>query len=146
MYELLTHFQLFVTLMDYSPPGSSVLGILQARILEFAAIPFPRVSSQSRDRTQVSHITGRFFTIWATREAHLRSYPLFQKTILFGTTISHMECWKHHSSLMTRAVIPVWAVSFVRFQRVRSKRTRQRRFPRGESDSWIDQRFVGGGN
>ena len=40
--------------MDCSPPGSSVHGILQARILEWAAIPFSRVSSPSRDQTRVS--------------------------------------------------------------------------------------------
>ena len=44
-------------------------GILQARILEWVAVPFSRGSSQPRDRTQVSHHAGRFFTIWATREA-----------------------------------------------------------------------------
>ena len=55
--------------VDYSLPGSSVLGILQARILEWAAISFSRGSSQSRHETQVSHIAGRFFTIWATRKA-----------------------------------------------------------------------------
>ena len=54
--------------MDCSPPGSSVHGILQARILEWVAIPFSRGSSQPRNRTQVSCIAGRFFTIWATRE------------------------------------------------------------------------------
>ena len=37
-------------------------GTLQARILEWVAVPFSRVSSQSRDRTQVSRITGGFFT------------------------------------------------------------------------------------
>ena len=55
--------------MDCSPPGSSIHGILQARILEWVAGPFSRGSSQPRDWTQVSHIAGRFFTIWATREA-----------------------------------------------------------------------------
>jgi len=55
--------------MDCSPPGSSVHGILQARILEWVAIPFSRGSSWSRDWTQVSCIIGRLFTIWATREA-----------------------------------------------------------------------------
>ena len=55
--------------MDCSPTGSSVHGILQARILGWVAMPFSRGSSQPRDRTQVSHTTGRFFTIWATREA-----------------------------------------------------------------------------
>ena len=52
-----------------SLPGSSVHGILQARILEWVAISFSRGSSWPRDRTQVSCIAGRRFTIWATREA-----------------------------------------------------------------------------
>ena len=47
-------------------PGSSVPGILQARILNWVAVPFSRGSSQPMDQTQVFHITGRFFTIWAT--------------------------------------------------------------------------------
>ena len=49
--------------VDYSLPGSSVHGILQARILEWVAISFSRGSSQPRDRTQVSSIAGGFFTI-----------------------------------------------------------------------------------
>ena len=56
--------------MDCSPPGSSVHRILQARILEWVAVPFSRGSSQPKDQTQVSGTAGRFFTIWATREAH----------------------------------------------------------------------------
>ena len=55
--------------MDCSPPGSSVHGILQARILEWVAIPLSRGSSWPRDQIQVFLIAGRFFTIWATREA-----------------------------------------------------------------------------
>ena len=54
--------------MEYSPPGSSIHGILQARTLEWVAVPSSRGSSQPRDQTQASHIAGRFFTIWATRE------------------------------------------------------------------------------
>ena len=54
--------------MDCSLPGSSVHGILQARILEWAAMPSSRGSSQPRDRIQVSRIAGRFFMVWATRE------------------------------------------------------------------------------
>ena len=50
--------------MDYT-----VHGILQARILEWVAFSFFRGPSQPRDWTQVSHIVGRFFTSWATREA-----------------------------------------------------------------------------
>ena len=44
-------------------------GILQARILEWVAIPFSRGSTWPRDKTQVFCIAGRFFIIWATREA-----------------------------------------------------------------------------
>ena len=58
-----------MTPMDSSPPGSSIHGILQAGILEWAAIPFSRGSSQPRDQTRVSLLAGRFFTSWATREA-----------------------------------------------------------------------------
>ena len=47
----------------------TVHGILQARILEWLAFHFSRVSSQPRDQIQVSHIADRFFTSWATREA-----------------------------------------------------------------------------
>ena len=50
-------------LMDYV-----VQGILQVRVLEWVAVPFARVSSQPRNRTQASRISGRFFTSWATRE------------------------------------------------------------------------------
>jgi len=49
--------------MDCSPPVSSVHGIIQARILEWVAIPFSRESSKPRDQTQVSSISGSFFTI-----------------------------------------------------------------------------------
>ena len=49
---------------DYSPPGSSICRILQARILEWIAIPFSRGSSQPRDQTQVSCIAGGFFIVW----------------------------------------------------------------------------------
>ena len=52
--------------MDCSPPGSSVHGIFQARILEWVAISFSRGSSRPRDWTRVSCIVGRCFTIWAS--------------------------------------------------------------------------------
>ena len=50
--------------MDYTDDG-----ILQARVLEWVAVPFSRGSSQPKDQTQVSCIGGGFFTSWATREA-----------------------------------------------------------------------------
>ena len=57
--------------MNSSQQGSSVHGIFQARIPEWVAISFFRGSSQPRDRTQVSCIVGRRFTLWATREVTL---------------------------------------------------------------------------
>ena len=51
--------------VDYSLLGSSVHGILQARVLEWVAISFSRGSSQPRDQTRVSRIGGRRFNLWA---------------------------------------------------------------------------------
>ena len=67
--------------MDCSIPGSSVHGIFQAKVLEWVAISFFRGSSPPGDQTWVSHIAGRCFTVWATREAlsvfrNLTSFPL----------------------------------------------------------------------
>ena len=86
--------------MDCSPPGSSVHGILLARILEWVAIPFSKWSSQPGDQTWVSCIAGRFFTIWTTREAH---QDRIKGTGLFGNIfkifslglwlISEQICW-----------------------------------------------------
>ena len=67
------------TLCD--PMPYTVHGILQVRILEWVAFPFSGGSSQSRDQTHVSHIAGRFFTNWATREPKntgVGSLSLFQ--------------------------------------------------------------------
>ena len=50
--------------MYYSSPGSPVHGILQARILQWIAIPFSRGSSQPRGQTWVSCIAGRFLTVF----------------------------------------------------------------------------------
>ena len=49
--------------MDFSPPGSSLYGISQARILEWVAISFPRESSQPGDQIYISCIAGEFLTI-----------------------------------------------------------------------------------
>ena len=66
---VLSRVWLFVTPMDCRPLDSSVHEILQTRILQRVAIPFSRGSSRPRDWTHISHIAGRFFTVWATREA-----------------------------------------------------------------------------
>ena len=78
--------------MDCRPPGSSVYRILQARILEWVVISFSRGSSWSRDRTQVSCVAGRFFTVWATREAHLFIY-------LYANTYSEKAMAPHSNTL-----------------------------------------------
>ena len=58
------------TLLPTDSTGSSVREILQARILDWVAMPFSRVSSLLRDQTQVTYIADRFFIVWATREVH----------------------------------------------------------------------------
>ena len=68
--------------MDCSPPGSSVLGILQVRILAWVAVPFSRGSSWFIDWTQVSCIAGRFFTIWANKEV----------LTMWGQALKWLEC------------------------------------------------------
>ena len=59
-------------------PGSSVHGILQARILEWVAVPFSRVSSQPRDWTQVSCIEGRFGESGKSKNTGVGSLSLLQ--------------------------------------------------------------------
>ena len=73
--------QLFLTLcdlLDWVCQAPLSMGILQARILKWVAMPSSRGSSQPRDWTQVSCITGRFCTVWATREAqeYWSGYPI----------------------------------------------------------------------
>ena len=72
-----------VRILYCTSSGSSVYGILQARILEWVAISFSRGSSWPRDRTPVSCVTDRFFTTWATRGA-----PEFYKQDFFFSECS----------------------------------------------------------
>ena len=74
--------------MDCSLPGSSVYGIFQARILEWVFISFSR-SSWPRDWTRVSHIVGRRFTNWATREV---SFFFFNFILFLNFTILYWFC------------------------------------------------------
>ena len=71
--------------IDYSLPVSSVHGILQARILEWVAIPSSRGSSKPRDQTQVSNTAGGFFTVWATREAQGWWFPFLSSFLLWSS-------------------------------------------------------------
>ena len=60
----------FVTPWTVARQAPLSVRILQAGILEWVAMLSSRGSSQPRDRTQVSHTAGRFFTIWATRKPY----------------------------------------------------------------------------
>ena len=53
--------------------SSSICAVFKARVLEWVAMSFSRESSQPRERTQVSHIVDRLFTIRATREVQLKA-------------------------------------------------------------------------
>ena len=75
--------QLFKKPMDSSPSGCFVHRILQARIPGWVAIPFSRVSSPPRVRTWVSCLAGRFFTVWATREAQLLLRRCLNHCVIF---------------------------------------------------------------
>ena len=84
--------QLCLTLcnpIDYSSPGFSVHGILQARILAWRAVPFAKVSSWLFDQTWVSHIADGFFAIWATRETYPSIGWKINRSVFRTTQISN---------------------------------------------------------
>ena len=78
--------------MDCSLPGSSIHGIFQARVLEWVAISFSSGSSWPRDWTQVFHIVGRRFTVWATREVQLAPNSCRLHYIVCNLTCSNGGC------------------------------------------------------
>ena len=95
----ISRVRLFATLWTAAPPGSSVHGIFQARVLEWVAIFSSRGSSQPRDWTQVSCIADRRFTIWATRKAfqiHLKTKK--KKTSHVNFTLKIISQGVEHSS------------------------------------------------
>ena len=99
--------------MDCSPLVSSVHGILQARILEWVAAPFSRRSSQPRDETWVSCITGRFFTVWATREA-LKG--LYHNLFIAFHVDRHLNClWFLENTKRKKATINILGFFFFFF-------------------------------
>ena len=69
-WKSLNSVQLFPTLWNVAPLGSSVHDILHKKLLEWIAFPFSRGSSQPGDQTWVSRIADRSFTTWATRKTH----------------------------------------------------------------------------
>ena len=120
---------------DCSLPGFSGYEILQARILEWIAIPFSGGSSRPRDQTQFSCIAGRFFIIWATREARVKSEglkepiwaitfiwisrPCLLKPDLFGTNQPWFGWFNKNKDNLERKTLfqwfqypPLWILKF----------------------------------
>ena len=103
--------QLCLTLC--SPMDYMVHGTLQARILEWVAIPFSRASSQPRDRSQVSCIAGGFFTRWATREAHGSCSHEIKTLTPWKTSYENLHSmWKSRGITLPTKVHLVKAIGF----------------------------------
>ena len=83
--------------MDCSLPGSSIHGIFQAKVLEWGAIAFSRACSWPRVRTWVSHIVGRCFTIWATREV----LTMHNVSLFFFPLNKYCKCLSKNILLVT---------------------------------------------
>ena len=90
--------------MNYSPLGSSVCGVLQARILEWVAMPFPRESSRPRDQTCISTVSC---TGWAVYHQHHLGIPappqpgLRLRTVFRPGSVGSpgATCWKEGKRL-----------------------------------------------
>ena len=106
--------------MDCSPPGSSVHGIFQTRILKWVAMTSSMGSSPPRNQTQVSCIAGGFCTAWATREVfeslsvRFSSVQLFSHVQLFVTpwitacqaSLSITNSWRSSKLMSIKSVMP----------------------------------------
>ena len=133
MLSCFSCIQLLVTLWTVACHTSLSMGILQARILEWAAMPSYRGSSQARDGTQVSHIAGGFYTVWATREARLDEQFIYSLTyrrtghLSSGMLVNHIKglliysiCWfllckySHHGWFQANCIMP-WSKDLEEF-------------------------------
>ena len=86
--KLLCPVQLFVT--PWTPPGSSVHGILQARILEWVAMPSSRGSSQPKDQTHDSCIGRQVLyncTIWEAQDVTITNFQIYCTFLKFRWTL-----------------------------------------------------------
>ena len=93
--------------MDCGPPGSSVHGISQARILEWVAIHIFRGSSWPRDQTQVSCIIGRFFTFWAASESPLKICVCYIH-VLCAYSVPHNRVAYNNPVWLIIITVPFW--------------------------------------
>ena len=84
-------------LTDCSPSGFSVHGILQARILECIAISFSKGTSRPRDRTLISCLAGRFFTVWVG----INNPKIIMKSHMILNNQSNLQTkeqsWRYHA-------------------------------------------------
>ena len=111
--QSLSHVRFFATL--WTVACQALLSMEISRQEYWSGLPFPSpgLSSQPRDQTQVSHIAGRFFNVWATREAHmmhqlgskvftqmrwkwLSTQNPEQKCLLPGASVRNAACGKGH--------------------------------------------------
>ena len=98
--------------VDCSPPGSSIHGILQVRILEWVAISFSRGSSRSRNQTRVSRIAGGCFNLWATRDRTKSWYNLSRKQWSLKCVCVCVCVFVHSLSCVWIFATP-WTVAFL---------------------------------
>ena len=116
--------------VDCSLPGSSVHGILQARILEWVAISFSKGSSRPRDQTAVSCIAGRRFTLWATREGLLLLYYF---NIISVSVVKITSLWKRFNVCFK--ISPILHMLFQVFTILSNVTSRMIRV--SKNDSWF---------
>ena len=101
-------------LTDCSLPGPSVHGFLQARILEWVAMPFSRGSSQPRDWTTSPALAGGFFITSTTREAHSPPFVMIKKMPSDTATCPLKEgqnrSWLKSSDLESGETLKMWSL------------------------------------
>ena len=85
--------------VNYRQPGFPVHGILQTRILKWVTMTFSKGSSPSRDQNGSPALQDRFFTFWATKEAHscVSIFQIIELRILFAFNFTHW--WWNHESM-----------------------------------------------
>ena len=98
---------------DSSPPGSSVHGIFQARILDWIAISFSKGSSRPRNRSHVSCISGRFFTDWVMGQCEYPDTKTFSVSFWFISMIAQLQ--KFFSLLRLKSIDPSHSLTLVPF-------------------------------
>ena len=121
---MLIHVWLFCDPMDCGPPGSSVHGILQARTLEWVAIPFSRGSSWPRDQTHTSCIDRWFHTTEPPGKPELvfpwivfpwisvlKSQPLVPQNVAICGAIEPFKRERSYNGRFQGSPTPVWLVS-----------------------------------